>query len=354
MTKRTILFAVAATLLAAVFAISAGASQRDQDVRSVAAAVVRFPAAPAHGVHVVTNGRIAFVAETGGRAQLFTISPDGTGLTQVTHEGTAYVEYGTTWSPDGSSLLFVVSGNRDVIYKSAPDGTGAAPLSPACTGQCLGDGFPTYARSGARIALERAYGPIRNNNAAVAGIFTMNADGTGLRQLTQKKRPTSSEDHKPNWSPDGKRIAFQRINESAEPTGVGAVYVMNAGGGHVRRLTPYSMNASDPKWSRNGTAILFNSYDEPVAGKDANVFTMRTDESGRRQLTHYTGGNLQAYVDDWSPDGRQILFHLVGTQPNRSQVNQLFVMNANGTGVHQLTHMSESANPRNAAWGTAG
>ena len=75
--------------------------------------------------------------------------------------------------------------------------------------------------------------------------------------------------------------------------------------------------------------------------------------TGLRQLTHYTGGKLQAYADDWSPDGTQIVFHLAGVQPNGKRINQLFVMNANGTGVHQLTHMSESANPRGAAWGTA-
>ena len=146
---------------------------------------------------MVTNGRIAFVAETGGRAQLFTISPDGTGLTQVTHEGTAYVEYGTTWSPDGTSLLFVVSGDRDVIYKSAPDGTGAAPLSPACTAKCLGDDYPAYSHSGQKIAFERAYGPVVNNAAqGGCGIFTMYSDGTGLTHLTQKRAPFTSEDHK--------------------------------------------------------------------------------------------------------------------------------------------------------------
>ena len=59
MTQRTILFAVAATLLAAVCATPAGASQRDQEAGSVAAAVVaRLAGAPAHGAHVVTNGRI--------------------------------------------------------------------------------------------------------------------------------------------------------------------------------------------------------------------------------------------------------------------------------------------------------
>ena len=318
----------------------------------VAALAVTAAAIPAHGSPSITNGRIGFLADTTGHPQLFTIAPDGTGLTQITNQPSGISEYGIAWSPDGSELLYEQAGSRDLIYKTAADGNGASRVSPSCTGLCLGDDFPAYARSGMKIAFERAYGPIRNNNAAVAAIFSMNADGTGVKELTQKKRPTSSEDHKPNWSPDGRRITFQRLNDTAVPQHLGAIFVMNADGSQPRRLTPYTLNASDPKWSRDGTQILFNSYDEPVAGKDANIYTIRIDGTGLRQLTHYTGGKLQAYVDDWSPDGTQIVFHLIGRQAGRP-INQLFIMNANGSGARQLTQMSASANPRNAAWGTA-
>jgi len=241
---------------------------------------------------------------------------------------------------------------RDTIYRLTSNGGTATPIKIGCTALCLGDDYPAYDRSGTKVVFERAYGPVRNNNAAVAAIMTTDADGSGVTQLTHRTRPTSSEDHNATWSPDGRRIAFERINTTAKPVHASAIFVMTASGRDVRRLTSYSLDASDPKWSRDGTRILFNSYDEPAAGQDANVYTIRSDGSGLTQLTKYTGGTLQAYVDDWSPDGRMILFHLIGKRDGTS-INALFVMRVDGTGVRQLTHMPAGANPRNASWGTA-
>ncbi|MCA1698231.1 MAG: hypothetical protein LC790_04730, partial [Actinobacteria bacterium] len=86
-------------------------------------------------------------------------------------------------------------------------------------------------------------------------------------------------------------------------THVGAIYVINANGTHVRRLTPRSMDASNPRWSRDGTSILFNDYAETVPGKSANLYTIRVDGTGLTKLTSYKGGTAQAFVNDWSPDG---------------------------------------------------
>ena len=60
--------------------------------------------------------------------------------------------------------------------------------------------------------------------------------------------------------------------------------------------------------------------------------------------THDTGGKINNGADSWSPDGRKIAF-----ASNRAGTPQVFVMNADGSGVTQLTHGSES---HFAAWGT--
>ena len=311
-------------------------------------------AIPATGSSSATNGRIAFNADVEGTPQVFTIGPDGTGLTQITHGRARRAEYGTAWLPDGSALLFSAGTSRgDVIFRAAPDGSGLVRLSPRCAKLCLGDDFPAISPSGAKVAFERALGPETNGNAAASGIFTMSARGSGLRQLTQRKRPTSSEDHRPSWSPDGRRIAFQRVNTSARPRSLGAIFVINADGSHARRITAWSLNASNPHWSRDGTRILFNTYAEPVAGKSANLHTIRPDGTGLTPVTHYAGGMLQAFPNDWSPDGTQILFHLVGTDAKAAEVNQIYVVNADGTGAHPLTSLGKNANPRNSSWGTA-
>src|SRR5690349_11492993 len=97
-------------------------------------------AIPAHGDASGSNGRIAFLASADGHLQLFTIKPDGSGLLQVTRGLSAVSEYGTAWSPDGSSLLIVRSGARgDAIYRTGLDGARFVGVGPACTGTCLGD-----------------------------------------------------------------------------------------------------------------------------------------------------------------------------------------------------------------------
>jgi Tol biopolymer transport system component len=310
--------------------------------------VLGVAAIPAGGAGIVSNGRLAFIATAAGTTQVFTVNPDASGLTKVTDRPGGAGEYGLSWSPDASSMLVVLSTHRDLIYTMRPDGTGLRRLSPSCTGHCIGDDSPVFTRSGKRIAFERAYGPIKDENAAVVAIETMNADGTHMKQLTQKKLPTSTEDHAPTWSPDGRRIAFQRTNTIASPSGRSAIYVMNASGTHVRRVTPLPLDASNPRWSRDGTRILFNDVAESAPGKDANIYTVRVDGSDLTRLTHYTGGSAQAFVDDWSPDGTKIVFHFLDTS-----VDDLYVMDADGTNAHPLTRLGPDADPRRAVWGTA-
>ena len=257
-------------------------------------------------------------------------------------------EQGLTWAPDGSRLLVVVSANRDIMFTMRADGGDLRRISPRCTGRCLGDDDPAFTQSGTRIAFSRAFGPVTNDNAAAVAIFTMDADGTSVKQLTQTTLPTSTEDHPPTWSPDGRRLAFQRLNTTASPVGRSAIYVMSANGSHLRRITPRPLDASNPRWSRDGTRILFNDVAESAPGKDANIYSVRPDGTDLTKLTHYSGGAAQAFVDDWSPDGTKIVFHLQDTG-----VDDLYIMDADGSNPHQLTHLGQNASPRHAAWGTS-
>ena len=90
--------------------------------------------ASATGANAATNGRLAFVATEAGTTQVFTINPDGSGQTQVTHRPDGVGEYGLSWAPDGSSLLVALSANRDIIYTMRLDGSDLRRISPRCTG----------------------------------------------------------------------------------------------------------------------------------------------------------------------------------------------------------------------------
>src|SRR5262249_17373247 len=130
------------------------------------------------------EGRIAFSEDVANWGQVFTVNPNGTGLREVTHGQLMSAEAGLAWSPDGRGLLFVVfqGGGGNKIFKSRADGSGLKLVSPRCTGSCS-DGDPVYSPDGKRIAFERAWAWIGGGSASA--IFTMNPDGRDLTMLTQ-------------------------------------------------------------------------------------------------------------------------------------------------------------------------
>jgi dipeptidyl aminopeptidase/acylaminoacyl peptidase len=83
-------------------------------------------------------------------------------------------------------------------------------------------------------------------------LYIVNADGTGLRQLTNNASTTAT-DSKPTWSPDGTKIAFVRYPTATGATAIPKIYVINVDGSGVRQLSDNDSNNYDvdPDWSVN-------------------------------------------------------------------------------------------------------
>jgi TolB protein len=98
-------------------------------------------------------------------------------------------------------------------------------------------------------------------------IYSMRPNGSNVRQLTFN----TVEDEHPNWSPDGRMIAFNRNTPDSFD-----IYAMRAGSGGERRLT-FDLAGVMPAWSPNGRRIAFASDRDGCC----DIFTMRADGSGQ-------------------------------------------------------------------------
>lgn len=128
-------------------------------------------------------------------------------------------------------------------YEVAPK----AGLSAPPTKVIASEGYnasPQFSPDGKRVAFVSS----RSGNGE---IWVCESDGSNPRQLTSFHVPV---DAYPHWSPDGREIAFQ-----ASPEGHAGIYVVSAEGGRPRRLTTDASIVAAPSWSRNGKWIYFGS-----------------------------------------------------------------------------------------------
>jgi len=156
-------------------------------------------------------------------------------------------------------------------------------------------------------------------------IYVMNADGMGLVRLTENSVP----DWCPAWSPDGGRIAFTSGDEFEEE-----IYAMNADGSGVVRLTESYSHDSHPNWSPDRTKIAFESDRGKSGELNFEIYVMNADGTEQVNLSR-TPFPAEDVLPSWSPDGRRIAF-----ATDRDGNWEIYLMNGDGTGQIRLTRNS--------------
>ena len=188
------------------------------------------------------GGWIAFVSDRTGSEEIFVMGADGSGITQLTDDPD-WNAGEPSWSPDGSKILtYQGSATDDRIIVMNADGSNVTRLNnpaPICDqgfNQGLpawGDANPKWSPDGSRIVFQRNFDCTGDPATDEPDIFVMDADGTNIMNLT------SSPGHEgvPRWSPDGTRILYI--------DGGWGFWVMNADGTDRMRI---SANGDLPDW----------------------------------------------------------------------------------------------------------
>lgn len=225
------------------------------------------------------NGRdVTFTSDRTGNNDIHVVGSAGGSPVNVTNHPAN--DGWARWSPNGRHIVFHT--NRDgnfEIYVINADGSSPTRLTdyPGI------DQFPDWSPDGREI------------------VFRRDVDLYVLDLLTRESRRLTSApplNQMAAWSPNGRQLAFMSTRD-----GYPSVFIMNADGSGVSNLTPKNPGDADsdwvsraPSWSINGRHIFFMSR-RPSTGLDTEIFVMNAEGGGVTRLTHSIGV-------DGSPRGR--------------------------------------------------
>ena len=310
-----------------------------------AALVFATVAVDARGTAPGKNGNLVFrryFDKGHSWGAIFAADPTGRGVHQLTHPARGVLDNVPDWSPDGRRVAFQRvdpngCGTRcetDEIYVVGSDGTQLTrvaydPEGKGCfkSGQSAGGicrNAPAWSPDGKQIAFTCESLPHGER------VCLMNADGSEIHELAHTP-PKGVSDEWPQWSSDGTRIAVQRVIGNRR-----ALFVTRSDGSEPRRLTSWTLRGGEPDWSPDGRRIVFTSNEDGPDSISANLFTVRPDGTGLKQLTHARGGSVQYLSASFSPDGKWLTLSRtpgIGKDGNAD----VYVMRANGTGLRPVT-----------------
>jgi Tol biopolymer transport system component len=234
-------------------------------------------------------------------------------------------EHGDTtpaYSADGRELVF--AGQSDValpsigpetrqIYRMNSEGRDRRLV----TSGLVYDSNPSFSPDGRRIVFDRMIGTSRTPH-----IFIVNADGSGLRQLTSGR----SADYEPTFTPDGRRIVFVSNRDSDGKKDRSAIYAMAPDGSNPRVLINSPRNEAEPDVSPDGRRIVY------MSSRDGGLNIYIAGSNGRHAHPLLnpvsTCIHRSCYSNPvWSPDEKHIAALNIG-----SYSSSLVVLRADGRG----------------------
>jgi Tol biopolymer transport system component len=207
-------------------------------------------------------------------SEVFVIGLDGTGLQQLTNN--SYPDLYPCYSPDDSQIAFLSMRRSTLdIYVMSSDGSDEKMLYDSG----FHDADINWGSSG-RIAFTRN-----------SQIWTMNDDGSDARQVTnppnagvQGNANLPFGDYDPRFSPDGTKIAFERLDADTSPHGNYTLYIVGATGTGETKLTDTGYSQGLAIWSHSGDKLVYIVAAVGSVGK-YDIHMMDSDGSNDRNIT---------------------------------------------------------------------
>jgi TolB protein len=276
------------------------------------------------GINGIAETKIYFVSSRTGSKEIWAMDYDGQNQHQITRLGS--VSLSPRISPDGSRLAFASLDRSGWAVRMYSLELGRMVSFPAGGGGGTNQS-PAWSSDGSKIAFS-------SSRSGDPEIWVADANGGNLHKLTAFRGPDVS----PTWNP---RTNTQ-LSWVSGRTGLPQIYIMDQDGANNQRLTDGGY-AISPSWAPNGAMLTFswNRKYGPGAPGGQDIYVMDIASKRWLQLTHDAGSND---FPSWAPDGRHIVFERqIGGH------TQIWTMLGDGTEQHQLTHVGNNFMP-NWSW----
>ncbi len=233
------------------------------------------------------DAEIVFTSTRDGNRELYSIKADGSGAQRLTRNSGVHTpsDGWAEWSPDGTEIAYMSDPQRHGVFSiyvmRTLDGD-IRRVTPEPAGRRDDSEFPTWSPDGANIAYV----------SPSSGIHIVDSQGSGGRLLT-----STHSDGPISWSPDGTKILF--ATERGRSPGIHVVDVAN---GETVLVREFSGSYFRPEWSPDGSRIAVAS----VVGEDSLSLIQVMDADGSN-LTQVADDGYQGGVS-WSPDGRRLAY----------------------------------------------